>query len=243
MARRHRYSAQERETAVRLVRESGRTSRDVAQELGINSRTLAGWVRADFLERRGREWAKHVRPHFDFLIDHGFTMTGIEARNWWQVTVTYRSDVSAVVVALSFEYLRVEVSVLRLVDGELPAYPIFVVDSVPVNTFLADWLLKLRGDPGNEPDRGVGSDEVEAQLAFWATSLQQYGGDFLAGDLTVLDQLEQMIRDNARRHGPPQVTVWMPEDADATAEAEATDRVRAATPEGVAVVTRRYQKP
>jgi hypothetical protein len=240
---RRRYSAEEKEAAVRLVRQSGRTSKDVGQELGVNARTLASWVRADFIERRGRDWANRVRPHFDFLIDFGFTLTDISGQDWWQVTATYRSDVSAVVVAFSVEYVRVDMSLLRLVDGELPAYPIFIVDSVPVNTFHADWLLKLRGDPGTEPGGGLNDAEVEAQLAFWAQVLRTLGRDFLAGDLAVLDQLETMIRDNARRDGPPQVTVWLPEDAEPEAESVATDRIRTATPDGVAVVTRRYRRP
>lgn len=55
--RRRRYGAEEKRAAVRLVRECGRTSKDVAQQLGINPGTLARWVRADFIERRGQDWA------------------------------------------------------------------------------------------------------------------------------------------------------------------------------------------
>jgi hypothetical protein len=181
--RRRRYSAEERVAAVRLVRESGRTSKDVGGELGLNPRTLARWVRANFIERRGQDWAGRVRPHFDFLTGHGFTLTDIVGEDWWQVTVTYRSAVSAVTLALSFEFERVEMSLLRLVDGELPPYPIFIVDSLPVNTFLADWLLKLRGGPDVQAGRGLDDNQVEAQLTLWAAALRNYGADFLAGDL------------------------------------------------------------
>lgn len=240
MTRRRRYSAEEKEAAVRLVRESGRTSKDVGSELGINSHTLARWVRADYIERRGQDWAKRVRPHFDFLTGYDFTLTDITAENWWQVAVIYRSPVSAVDVVKSFEFQRVELSLMRLVDGGLPAYPVFIVDSVPVDTFLADWLLELRGNPTLQAGRGLQDVEVEAQLAFWAAALRDYGADFLAGDLAVLDQLEQMIRGNARRHGPPEVQVWVPDDTELAADPTAD--VRETVPDGVNVTLRHYRK-
>jgi hypothetical protein len=242
MTGRRRFSAEEKEAAVRLVRESGRTSKDVGNELGINPRTLGSWVRADFIERRGQNWARRVRPHFDFLTGHHFTLADVAAKDWWKVAVIYRSAVSAVEVALSIEFQRVELSLIRLVDGEMPAYPVFIVDSVPVDTFLADWLLELRGDPVRQPGRGLKDVEVEAQLAFWAAALRDYGADFLAGDLAVLDQLEQMIRDNARRHGPPEVEVWVPKNTETDAAAGTVARVQATIPDDVTVTLRRYRK-
>lgn len=117
-----------------------------------------------------------------------------------------------------------------------------VVDSVPVDTLLADWLLELRGDPARQPGRGLKHVEVEAQLAFWAATLRDYGTDFLTGDLAVLDQLEQMIRDNARRHGPPEVEVWVPEDTETEAAADTVAGVQATIPDDVTVTRRRYRK-
>jgi hypothetical protein len=105
---------------------------------------------------------------------------------------------------------------------------------------LADWLLDLRGEPARQPGQGMHDVEVEAQLAFWAAALRDYGADFFAGDLAVLDQLEQMIRDNARRHGPPEVEVWVPDDTEAAADLVA--RVRGTIPHGVTVTLRHYRR-
>jgi hypothetical protein len=241
MGRQRRYSNEERDRAVALVRESGRTATDVAQELGINARTLARWVRADHIERRGQHWANRVRPHFDFLTGYGFALTDVVGEDWWKVAVIYRSARAAVEVALNFEYVRVDLTLLRLVDGELPGYPIFVVDSAPVHTFHADWLLRLRASPDEQPTKGVNDAEAQAQLVFWAAALREHGADFLAGDLSVLDQLEHLIRDNARRHGPPQVTVWTP--ADAGPDEATMERMRSATPEDVDITVRQYRRP
>ena len=55
----------------------------------------------------------------------------------------------------------------------------------------------------------------------------------------MLDQLEQMIRDNARRHGPPEVEVWVPDDTEAAADPVA--RVRGTILHGVTVTRRHYR--
>lgn len=133
---------------------------------------------------------------------------------------------------------------MRLVDGELPEYPIFVVDSVPVNTFYADDLLGLRLDSAGEvlaSRHGLEPQEVEAQLAFWSEVLRDYGGDLLTGDLGVLDELEQMVRDRARQHRQ-EVVLWLPEGASAHDEAHAVADTRTTVPDGVAVVARRYRQ-
>jgi hypothetical protein len=224
--------------------DSGRTSAAVARELGMSARSLATWVRADWIARRGQDWSERVRTHFDFLSGHGFAVTDIQAADWWQVSVIYRSSTAAVRVAFNIEYERVDLELMRLVDHELPAYPIFVVDLVPVHTFHADLLLLLRGDPDRVPAEICGLDEtqVQAQLIFWAAALRQYGGDFLAGDLDVLDQLERMIRDRAR--GLQQkVTIWLPETSAEDDEAHAVEQAQAATPDGVEIAVRRYSRP
>jgi hypothetical protein len=244
MSSRRRYSAEEKAAAVRMVVDSGRTSAAIARELGLNARSLAAWVRADWIARRGQDWSERVRRHFDFLTEHGFTVTDVQAADWWHVSVIYRSSTAAVRVTFSIEYQRVDLELMRLVDHDLPDYPIFVVDHVPVNMFHADWLLLLRGDPDRVPAEicGLSDQQVEAQLIFWAAALREYGGDFLAGDLDVLDQLERMIRDRARGV-QQQVTVWLPETSTEDDAAHAVERAQAATPDGVEIAVRRYARP
>jgi hypothetical protein len=38
------------------------------------------------------------------------------------------------------------------------------------------------------------------QLKFLAAALRRHGADFLAGDLSVLKELEQIVRNRAREH-------------------------------------------
>ena len=62
MAKRRQYSADYRRDAARLVISSGRTYRDVAQELRVDPETLRRWVNAE----RAREEAKRVDEPLTF---------------------------------------------------------------------------------------------------------------------------------------------------------------------------------
>lgn len=239
---RARYSDEEKKAAVELVRQSGRTATDVGQELGINPDTLASWVRADETLRSRQEWVGRVRPHFDFLLGSGFTLTDVTAQGWWSLTVTYRSAAAGVEVSRSVEYNRVDMSLLRLVEGELPEYPVFVVDSVPLNTFHGDWLLRLRGKSSNQPKFGLADSEIDDQLVFWADALRELAPEFLDGDLTVLDQLEQLVREHAAQ-SPQRVTVWTPSDAEPGSVARMIEQVKEITPIEVSVEPRQYERP
>ena len=51
MPRPTKYSAEYREQAVALVRSTGKPTRQVAREIGMNPETLRNWVRQDRIDR------------------------------------------------------------------------------------------------------------------------------------------------------------------------------------------------
>ena len=222
-----------------MVVEGSRTVAAVARELGIGPGTLGRWVSG----YRGSKWAEQVARHFGFVTEYGFVRTDVDAATPWEVRATYRAQGCALAVIRSHEFQRVEVQLMRLVDGQLPAYPIFIVDAVAVDTFYLDELLALRRPGAQEfvtRQRGLSAEEIEAQLVFWSGTLREYGQDFLAGDLRVLDELEQIVRNRAGQHRP-EVVVWLPGGATAEDEARAVERARTGIPEGVIITTRRYR--
>ncbi len=52
--KRRRYDPEFREGAVRVVRETGKSIRQIAEDLGINPGTLANWVMKDKIARGER---------------------------------------------------------------------------------------------------------------------------------------------------------------------------------------------
>ena len=60
--KRRRYEPEFRDGAVRVVRETGKSIRKVAEDLGVNRGTLANWVMKDKIARGERLDPRHVDP-------------------------------------------------------------------------------------------------------------------------------------------------------------------------------------
>jgi hypothetical protein len=90
-----------------------------------------------------RRWTQLVEPHFSFLQTHAFRPSAADDKSWLETWVEYKSDASAVRVANSREFSRVEVHLIRLVKGVVPAYPIWVT-SEPLNWVLLDTIVQAR---------------------------------------------------------------------------------------------------
>jgi transposase-like protein len=188
-----RVSADARDRAVRAVASANGRVAPVARELGVTSTTVRRWV----LEHNAVAWAAHVSVHFRYLKRWGFRFRSADA-NTWEERATYHSYRSAIDVVKDYQGPRVEVELMRLVDGELPPPEVFIVDSEPVNRFYVDELIRLR-QPDGEAALAQLTDmpTFDDQLRFLAAALRRHGEDFLAGELGVLDDLERIVRERA----------------------------------------------
>jgi len=89
---------------------------------------------------------------------------------------------------------------------------------------------------------GLSDDDVQRQLAFWASALRSVAPEFLEGDLTLFADAEEVVRERLQLH-PQQLTVSIPDDAPAGAEeARMRDAAKTVPPE-VKIVVRRYRRP
>jgi hypothetical protein len=194
---------------------------------------------------KAEAWQAKVDLHFAYLrTSYGFRITSADASSVWVTRVVYQSDMAAVAVDSSIEFERVELSVMRLVGGRLPEYPIFILPDTVINQTLFDNILMIR-NPNLLDDmralKGLDNDHIEKSLAFLARALEENMSDFLNGDLSVFEAVDGLIKERVKAH-PPIITVHLPEDATAEQEAAAVEEVRKGSP-GVQVVARRYRRP
>jgi hypothetical protein len=188
-----------------------------------------------------RHWRQLAGPHFAFLEEHGFRLTATDDSSTWETWVQYTSATSAVRVTRSREFARVEVQLIRLVDGQVPAYPIWVT-SEPMNWALLDNVLEARApELLQRAAGGVTGPEVDRQLAFWASALATAAPEFLDGDLAAIADAESIVRQRVSQH-PQQVTVWIPDDAEPAGSARQAQSTKATVPPEVRVVTAQYQR-
>ncbi|HEV2235669.1 MAG TPA: hypothetical protein VGR57_03320 [Ktedonobacterales bacterium] len=190
-------------------------------------------------------WQAKVDRHFAYLrTTYDFRITSADASSFWVTRVVYQSDVAAVAVDRSVEFERVELSVIRLVDGRLPEYPIFILPDTVINQTLFDNILTIRSPHlvGQLDEfRGLDDEHIETSLAFLGRTLEEIAPDFLTGDLSIFEAVDALIKERVKAH-PPIITVHLPESATAEQEAAAIEAARNGSP-GVQVVARRYRRP
>jgi hypothetical protein len=188
-------------------------------------------------------WQNTTAAHFGFLAAHGFDTVVVDDSSIWSVWVCYLSRTAAVQVSKSAEFVRTEVSLIRLHGGEVPPHTVWITDE------RLDWALLDVVAEVRRPDllaevrrqRGLSPSQVQSQLAFWAQLLRDVAPDFLAGDFSPLDQAEELTRRRLLEH-PQAVTVYLPSDAAAGADAREAEATAADVPPNVEVQVRRYKR-
>jgi hypothetical protein len=180
-------------------------------------------------EARQREreatWATHVAAHFSFLeTAYGFHVASADGASWWQTTVRYDSPLLAVRIDNSVEFERVEVWLIRLVDGQLPEYPIFINPDTPINYVILDRVLQNRAPQEAErllELKGLSDEQVDRSLVFLSDMLRAYCDDVLRGDFAIFDVIADQMHVYARKH-PQGIRIIVP---DTTSDEEALVRV------------------
>ena len=155
----------------------------------------------------------------------------------------YLSSTLGLEVTRSVEFDRVEITLVRLVEGELPEYEVWVTDS-PRNRVLFDNVLIARAPDVDEASRalsGLSRGDEEEQLRFWADALRSVAPDFLEGDDAPLREGEQVVRQRVAEN-PQELTIWLPSDASQEEEDRAREEAMQTAPPNVEVSVRRYHR-
>jgi hypothetical protein len=189
-----------------------------------------------------RKWAQRVQRHFGFLEDHGFRLAETDDSSFWTTWIQYRSPTAAIRIERSTEFQRVDVYLVRLVEGQVPPYPIWI-SAEQINWVLLDNVLEARGPSRpNTPAGGLTAGDLERQLAFWASSLITVTPEFLDGDMSAIDDAAAVVRGRVTEH-PQQITVFMPSDASPDDVRNAAEDVARTVPPEVSIETRSYERP
>lgn len=161
-------------------------------------------------------WKAQVATHFGFLeTTYGFHFANVDGSSWWQTTVRYDSPLLAVRIDNSVEFERVEVWLTRLVDGQLPEYPVFINPDTPINYVILDRVLQVRAPQKAETLielKGLNGEQVERSLVFLADALQEYCDDVLRGDFAIFDIIAVQIHQEVQEH-PQEVRIILPDTA------------------------------
>ena len=192
------------------------------------------------MRRPSKEWERRVRAHFDFLADHGFRFDRVDDDSW-ATTAVYLSSTLGVEVTRSVEFSRVEIALIRLVDGKVPEPEVWVTDRAINRTLFDNVLVARAPNPVEEMPTGLSKRQVETQLARWAELLRSVASDFLEGSDEALVEAEQVVRQRVAEN-PQELTIWLPADATDTDERKAREEAERTTPSSVRISVRRYRR-
>ena len=92
-----------------------------------------------------KHWGRRVDPHFGYLrTEFGCEIVDWSDENWWETSVTYQNSTTAIKIACSEEFDRLETDIIRLVEGARPPTVVFVSETPKLHKFGLGNLLMIR---------------------------------------------------------------------------------------------------
>lgn len=141
-----------------------------------------------------------IKNCFSFLKkDFGFREVSSESDNW-DYHILFCNSTTGVRISYETRENDVFVMLIRLMDGKLPEYPIFIDDNTSISYFDLQDLLSIR-DPNYEDDNPEATEinsEIEISLKKMAEGLKAWARDILMGDFTIFSDLEKIVRNRAK---------------------------------------------
>ena len=191
-----------------------------------------------------KHWGRRVDPHFGYLrTEFGCEIVDWSDENWWETSVTYQNSTTAIKIACSEEFDRLETDIIRLVEGARPPTVVFVSETPKLHKFGLGNLLMIRAPElwsELKEQKGQSDTAIATQLQSQAKALREFGSDILRGDFSSFDEMEARVRAIAR--DMEGVTLWSPDRGHSSVVADAVAKFRAAYPT-VPIATGTYQPP
>src|SRR3989440_7282019 len=191
-----------------------------------------------------KEWERRVDRHFGYLrTEFGCEIVDSSDNDWWETSVTYQNSTTAIKIACSEEFDRLETDIIRLVDGARPPTVVFFSETPKLHKFGLGNLLMIRAPElwsELKEQKGQGDEAIATQLQSQAKALREFGSDILRGDFSSFDEMETRVRAIAR--DMEGVTIWSPNRGDSRALADTIAKIRSTYPT-VPIATGTYQRP
>ena len=141
------------------------------------------------------------RKAFSFLIeDFNFREESLELDNWG-IRLLFCNSTTGVRISYEPREGGISVMLIRLVDGKLPDYPIFIDEDTVLNYFDLQDLLSVRIPcvKENNLEIGITNSEIENYIQQIAQNLRTKAEDILKGDFLIFSELERIVKERARQ--------------------------------------------
>lgn len=120
--------------------------------------------------------------------------------------MTYKNKTTAINISYDVRDEGISVLIYRLVNGEIPGYPIFVRKNTVINCYYLDRIIAVRS---SSPDEELYTKKharefppiydaktIEKIVNEYGEALEKYGTDILTGDFSVFTKLEKELKES-----------------------------------------------
>jgi hypothetical protein len=153
------------------------------------------------------DFEKKCLQRFRFLEeDFGFVIKKKE-RESYGVFITYQNPTTAIRISFEPREGGIFVLISRLIEGEIPRYPIFIQPSSILHSFYLDDVVKTKIPNFQFSFRGEklsSADQVEKALDEVADTLQKYASDVLKGCFESFKEAEHIVKKRQEAFNRPE---------------------------------------
>lgn len=148
-----------------------------------------------------KNFNKECRKIFRFLEDMDMCVVS-EEENAYGVFITYLNKTTFVRISYEPREDGLFIFLSKLINGDVPEYPIFIDQDTEINGFYLDDLLSVRApeEIKNFKERLSKEQryEISEMLVFYASMLEKHAVDILQGDFYIFPELELIVKQRMR---------------------------------------------
>lgn len=139
---------------------------------------------------------------FQYLVDEFNFEVVSQKSSSYSCSIFYKNHSTAVEISYEPREKHIFVLLMRLVDGEIPEYPIFICQEAELNSFYLDDLLSIRNSPYVFDQKLIETPFKKSGMGLllkqYAQALKIFGSDILGGDFEIFSELEKVVKKRAK---------------------------------------------
>lgn len=126
--------------------------------------------------------------------DFGFSEKGYKETNF-EISILYTNKTTGIKIIYDKRENLILIQLIRLKNGNIPAYEIFINEKTEINTFYLHNLLELRAqDYSVLVHVPVTEDNWDPALNKYAAILRKYASDILSGNFESFKLMQQIVK-------------------------------------------------
>jgi hypothetical protein len=138
-----------------------------------------------------------IRKSFRYLeTKYNFELINSKKTRWVEA-VLYKNSTTAVEILYEWREKKLLILLIRLINNQIPEYPIFIKPDTRLNQFYLDDVITLVLNRPLKKSELDSEMDLERSIEFYSNALEEYGGEILRGDFNMFLDLDKIVKKRA----------------------------------------------